>query len=52
MHEELYTRVVRGILHAESSEREEPSRTYELLERLKQVCHRFWYYLGIFTCGI
>lgn len=35
---ELYARIVRGILHAEpSTEEREPSRTYEMIERLKQV---------------
>lgn len=38
INEELYARIVRGILHSESStEEREPSKTYEMIEKLKQV---------------
>ena len=38
LNEELYARIVRGILHAEpSAEEREPSKTYEMIERLRQV---------------
>ena len=42
MDEELYARIVRGILHSESSvEEREPVKTYEMIERLKKVGNLF-----------